>query len=73
MTGDVIGTCTEIKNEQYKLNLYYEKYAIKETIRERISYYKSIDSDVLDIEGILKAMYIPQVMQAKTIFNCFLS
>ena len=33
MTGDVIGTCTEVKNEQYKLNLYYEKYAIKETIR----------------------------------------
>lgn len=55
MTGDVIGTCTEVKNEQYKLNLYYEKYAIKETIRERISYYKSIDSDVPDIEGILKA------------------
>ena len=46
MTGDVIGTCTEIQNEQYKLNLYYEKYAIKETIREQIAYYKSIDSDV---------------------------
>lgn len=58
MTGDVIGTCTEVKNEQYKLNLYYEKYAIKETIRERISYYKSIDSDVPDIEGILKAVYM---------------
>ena len=58
MTGDVIGTCTEIKNEQYKLNLYYEKYAIKETIRERISYYKNIDSDVPDIEDILKAIYM---------------
>ena len=55
MTGDVIGTCTEVQNEQYKLNLYYEKYALKETIRERISYYKNIDSDVPDIEGILKA------------------
>lgn len=58
MTGDVIGTCTEVQNEQYKLKLYYEKYALKETIRERISYYKNIDSDVPDIEGILKAIYI---------------
>ena len=58
MTGDVIGTCTEVKNEQYKLNLYYEKYAIKETIREQIFYYKNINSDVPDIEGILKAMYM---------------
>ena len=58
MTGDVIGTCTEVKNEQYKLNLYYEKYAIKETIREQIFYYKNIDSDVPDIEGILKAIYM---------------
>lgn len=86
MTGDVIGACTEVKNEQYKLNLYYEKYAIKETIQEQIAYYKSIDSDVPDIEGILKAIYmtnkkgrellevnIPQVMQVKTIFNYFLS
>ena len=32
--------------------------ALKETIRERISYYKNIDSDVPDIEGILKAIYI---------------
>lgn len=58
MTGDVIGTCTEVQNEQYKLNLYYEKYAIKETIREQIFYYKNINSDVPDIEGILKAMYM---------------
>lgn len=58
MTGDVIGACTEVKNEQYKLNLYYEKYAIKETIQEQIAYYKSIDSDVPDIEGILKAIYM---------------
>ncbi|KIS07774.1 conjugative transposon DNA recombination protein [Streptococcus equi subsp. zooepidemicus Sz16] len=58
MTGDVIGTCTEIQNEQYKLNLYYEKYALKETIIERISYYKNIDSDVPEIEGILKAIYM---------------
>lgn len=33
MTGDVIGTCTEIQNKQYKLHLYYEKYVLKETIR----------------------------------------
>ena len=85
MTGDVIGTCTEVKNEQYKLSLYYEKYAIKETIREQIAYYKSIDSDVPDIEGILKAIYmtnkktesfleanITQGMQVKMIFSCFL-
>ena len=58
MTGDVIGACTEVKNEQYKLNLYYEKYAIKKTIQEQIAYYKSIDSDVPDIEGILKAIYM---------------
>lgn len=58
MTGDVIGTCTGIQNKQYKLHLYYEKYALKETIRERIFYYKNIDSDVPDIEGILKAIYI---------------
>lgn len=85
MTGDVIGNCTEVKNEQYKLNLYYEKYAIKETIREQVFYYKNINSDVPDIEGILKAMYmtnrkgrelleanIPQGMQVKMIFNYFL-
>ena len=58
MTGDVIGACTEVKNEQYKLNLYYEKYAVKETIQEQIAYYKNIDSDVPDIEGILKAIYM---------------
>lgn len=58
MTGDVIGNCAEVQNEQYKLNLYYEKYALKETIRERISYYKNLDSDVPDIEDILKAIYM---------------
>lgn len=58
MTGDVIGICTEIQNEQYKLNLYYEKYALKETIRERIFCYKNLDSDVPDIEDILKAIYM---------------
>ena len=58
MTGNVIETFTEIKEEQYKLNLYYEKYAIKETIREQIFYYKNINSDVPDIEGILKAIYM---------------
>ncbi|MGP1434957.1 MAG: DNA primase [Catonella sp.] len=58
MTGDVIGACIEVQNEQYKLNLYYEKYALKETIRERISYYKNLDSDVPDIEDILKAIYM---------------
>lgn len=58
MTSDVIGTCTEVQNEQYKLNLYYEKYALKETIRERISYYKNLDSDVPDIDDILKAIYM---------------
>ena len=47
-----------LKNEQYKLNLYYEKYAIKETIREQIFYYRNMDSDVPDIEGILKAIYM---------------
>lgn len=58
MTGDVMGTCIEVQNEQYKLNLYYEKYALKETIRERISYYKNIDSDMPDIKGILKAIFM---------------
>lgn len=58
MTGNVIGDCKEIQDNYYKLNIYYKKYAIKETIRERISYHKSIDSDVSDIEGILKAIYM---------------
>lgn len=58
MTGNVIGTCTEIQNEQYKLNLYYEKYALKETIKERIDYYKNIDRDVPNINDILKAIYM---------------
>lgn len=85
MTGDVIGICTEIQNEQYKLNLYYEKYALKETLRELISYYKNIDSDVSDIEGILKTIYMTNRKdrelfkgeystgkQVKMIFNYFL-
>lgn len=58
MTGNVIGDCKEIQDNYYKLNIYYKKYAIKETIRERISYHKSIDGDVSDIEGILKAIYM---------------
>lgn len=58
MTGDVIGTCTEIQNEQYKLNLYYEKYALKEMIREQINYYENMDSDVPAIKDILKAIYM---------------
>lgn len=58
MTVNVIGTCTEIQNEQYKLNLYYEKYALKETIKERIDYYKNIDRDVPNINDILKAIYM---------------
>lgn len=58
MTGDVIGICTEIQNEQYQLNLYYGKYALKETIREQISYYENIDSDVPEIEVILKVIYM---------------
>jgi hypothetical protein len=36
MTGDVIGACTEVKNEQYKLNLYYEKYAIKKRFKSKL-------------------------------------
>ena len=58
MTGNVIGYYKEIQDNYYKLNIYYKKYALKETIRERILYYKSIDSDVPDIEGILKAIYM---------------
>ena len=57
MTGNIIGDCKEIVDKQYKLNVYYKKYALKERIREQIAYYKSIDSDVPDIEEILKAIY----------------
>ena len=57
MTGNVIGDCKEIVDKQYKLNVYYKKYVLKETIREQIAYYKSIDSDVPDIEEILKVIY----------------
>jgi len=58
MTGNEVGDCKEIQDNYYKLNIYYKKYALKETIREQISYYKSIDSDVPDIEEILKAIYM---------------
>lgn len=58
MTGNVIGDCKEIQDNYYKLNIYYKKYALKETIREQLAYYKSIDGDVPDIEGILKAIYM---------------
>ncbi|MFM1514271.1 DNA primase [Helcococcus ovis] len=57
MTGNVIGDCREIVYKQYKLNVYYKKYALKETIREQIEYYKNIDSDVPDVEEILKVIY----------------
>lgn len=57
MTGNVIGDCREILDKQYMLNIYYKKYALKETIREQIAHYKSIDGDVPDIEEILKAIY----------------
>ena len=58
MTGNVVGDCKEIQDNYYKLNIYYKKYALKETIREQLAYYKSIDGDVPDIEGILKAIYM---------------
>lgn len=58
MTGNVIGDCKEIQDNYYKLNIYYKKYALKETIREQLAYYKSIDGDVPDIEEILKAIYM---------------
>lgn len=57
MTGNVIGDCRETLDKQYMLNIYYKKYALKETIREQIAHYKSIDGDVPDIEEILKAIY----------------
>lgn len=58
MTGNVIGDCKEILEKQYKLNIYYKKYAGKETIREQLAYYKTTGSDVPDVEGILKAIYM---------------
>jgi len=57
MTGNVIGTCTEIKEEQYKLSIHYERYAIRKSIGEQISYYRNVDSDVPDIGDIMKAIY----------------
>lgn len=57
MTGNVIGTCTEIKEEQYKLGIHYERYAIRTSVGEQILYYRNVDSDVPDIEDIMKVIY----------------
>ena len=68
MTGNVVGDCKEIQDNYYKLNIYYKKYALKETIREQIAYYKSIDSDVPDVEEILKIIYKTN-RKGKELFN----
>lgn len=68
MTGNAIGDCREILDKQYMLNIYYKKYSLKETIREQIAYYKSIDSDVPDVEEILKIIYKTN-RKGKELFN----
>lgn len=57
MTGDVFGDSLVLKDEQYNLRYYYEKFKIKESIEKEIHYYKTVSSEVPNIEDILRIIY----------------
>lgn len=37
MTGDIIGTCTEVQNEQYKLNFTMKNMPLKKRLESKFS------------------------------------